>query len=110
MIALNYSQFRENMKANLDLVTDDYETLIITRKDNKNAVIMSEEMYNNLMENIYIMSNKDNYYWLMESKRQLTIFSSGTPIFPSSAISILSIVDLPERRIPVRIFTKGVSI
>ena len=71
MIALNYSQFRENMKANLDLVTDDYETLIITRKDNKNAVIMSEEMYNNLMENIYIMSNKNNYYWLMESKRQL---------------------------------------
>ena len=59
------------MKANLDLVTDDYETLIITRKDNKNAVIMSEEMYNNLMENIYIMSNKNNYYWLMESKRQL---------------------------------------
>lgn len=71
MIALNYSQFRENMKANLDLVTDDYETLIITRKDNKNAVIMSEEMYNNLMENIYIMTNKNNYYWLMESKRQL---------------------------------------
>ena len=71
MIALNYSQFRENMKANLDLVTDDYETLIITRKDKKNAVIMSEEMYNNLMENIYIMSNKNNYYWLMESKRQL---------------------------------------
>ena len=71
MIALNYSQFRENMKANLDLVTDDYETLIITRNDNKNAVIMSEEMYNNLMENIYIMSNKNNYYWLMESKRQL---------------------------------------
>ena len=71
MIALNYSQFRENMKANLDLVTDDYETLIITRKDNKNAVIMSEEMYNNLMENIYIMSNKNNYYWLMESKQQL---------------------------------------
>ena len=71
MIALNYSQFRENMKANLDLVTDDYETLIITRKDNKNAVIMSEEMYNNLMKNIYIMSNKNNYYWLMESKRQL---------------------------------------
>ena len=71
MIALNYSQFRENMKANLDLATDDYETLIITRKDNKNAVIMSEEMYNNLMENIYIMSNKNNYYWLMESKRQL---------------------------------------
>ena len=71
MIALNYSQFRENMKANLDLVTDDFETLIITRKDNKNAVIMSEEMYNNLMENIHIMSNKKNYDWLVASKEQL---------------------------------------
>ena len=50
-------------------VKENYFT--ITRKDNKNAVIMSEEMYNNLMENIYIMSNKNNYYWLMESKRQL---------------------------------------
>ncbi len=71
MIALNYSQFRENMKANLDLVTDQYETLIITRKENRNVVILSQETYNNLIENINVMSAKANYHWLMESKRQL---------------------------------------
>lgn len=71
MIALNYSQFRENMKSHLDMVTDNYESLVITRKENKNVVIMSEEAYNNLIENIYVMGNKSNYDWLMESKAQL---------------------------------------
>ena len=55
----------------MDRVTDDYETLIVTRKDNKNVVMLSEESYNNLMENIYVMGNKANYDWLMESKAQL---------------------------------------
>ena len=52
-------------------ITDDYETLIVTRKDNKNVVMLSEESYNNLMENAYIMGTKANYDWLMESKAQL---------------------------------------
>lgn len=55
----------------MDKVTDDYETMIVTRKDNKNVVMLSEEAYNNLMENAYIMGNKVNYDWLMESKAQL---------------------------------------
>lgn len=33
--------------------------------------MMSEKAYNNLMENIYVMGNKANYDWLMESKAQL---------------------------------------
>jgi antitoxin YefM len=71
MIAVNYTQFRENMKTNLDLVTDDYETIIVTRKDNRNVVVISEAAYNNLLENIYIMKDKGYYDRLMESKRQL---------------------------------------
>ena len=55
----------------LDKVTDDYETMIVTRKDNKNVVMISEESYNNLMENIYVMGNKENYDWLMKGKAQL---------------------------------------
>lgn len=55
----------------MDKVTDDCETMIVTRKDNKNVVILSEEAYNNLMENAYVMGNKANYDWLMESKAQL---------------------------------------
>ena len=59
------------MKSYMDKVSDDYETMIITRKNNKNIVMLSEEAYNNLIENAYIMGNKANYDWLMESKAQL---------------------------------------
>lgn len=55
----------------MDSVTNDYETVIVTRKDNKNVVMISEETYNNLMENVYVMGNKTNYDWLMESREQL---------------------------------------
>ena len=71
MLAVNYTNLRDNMKTYMDKVTDDYETMIVTRKDNKNVVMLSEETYNNLIENAYIMGNKANYEWLMESKSQL---------------------------------------
>lgn len=71
MLTVNYTNLRENMKSYMDKVTDDYETMIVTRKDNKNVVMLSEESYNNLMENIHVMGNKANYDWLMESKEQL---------------------------------------
>lgn len=71
MLAVNYTNLRENMKSYMDRITDDYETMIVTRKDNKNIVMISEESYNNLMENVHVMRNKSNYDWLMESKAQL---------------------------------------
>lgn len=71
MLAVNYTNLRDNMKENFDRITDDFETMIVTRKNNKNIVMMSEESYNNLIENIYVMGNKNNYDWLMESKKQL---------------------------------------
>ena len=71
MLAVNYTNFRENLKDYMDKATDDYETMIVTRKNNKNVVMISEESYNNLMENGYVMGNKSNYDWLMESKEQL---------------------------------------
>ena len=71
MLAVNYTNLRENMKLYMDRVNDDYETLVVTRKDNRNVVMMSEESYNNLMENLYVMGSQANYDWLMESKEQL---------------------------------------
>lgn len=70
MIAVNYSQVRENMKSYMDKATNDFETIIVTRKE-KNVVIISEEAYNNLLENAYLLKEKANYDWLMESKKQL---------------------------------------
>lgn len=75
MLAVNYTEFYKNMKAYMDKVTDDYETMIVTRKNNKNVVMISEDAYNNLMENLHVMGNKANYDWLMESKAQLESMS-----------------------------------
>lgn len=53
MLAVNYTELRGNMKECMDKVSDDFETLIVTRKKNKNIVMISEETYNNMMENIH---------------------------------------------------------
>ena len=71
MLAVNYTELRGNMKECMDKVSDDFETLIVTRKKNKNIVMISEETYNNRMENMHLIGNEENYKWLMESKRQL---------------------------------------
>lgn len=78
MLAINYTNLRDDMKNCMDKVTDDYETIIVTRKNNKNVVMISEAAYNNLMENIHVMGNKANYDWLMQSKRQLEQGLSGS--------------------------------
>lgn len=71
MFAVNYTNLREHMKDYMVRIIDDYDTVIITGKNNKNVVMISEETYNNMMENIYEMGNKENYDWLMELKKQL---------------------------------------
>ncbi|MBS5186452.1 MAG: type II toxin-antitoxin system prevent-host-death family antitoxin [Fusobacterium nucleatum] len=71
MIATNYSEVRNNLKAYCDKATKDYETIIITRKNNENVVLMSEEEYNNLMENLYIRSNLKYYQRLVESIKEV---------------------------------------
>ncbi len=70
MIATNYSNIRNNFKKYCDKATRDYETIIVTRKNDENVVLMSEAEYNNLMENLYIMSNKDYYNELLKSKKE----------------------------------------
>ncbi len=71
MLAVNYSNMRDNFKDYCDKVTDDYETVIVTRKNDKNVVMISLEEYNNMKENLYIMSNKEDYDRLVTSKKQL---------------------------------------
>jgi antitoxin YefM len=48
MLAVNYSAIRNNLKNYCDKVTDEYETVIVTRKDEKNVVIISLDEYNTL--------------------------------------------------------------
>lgn len=71
MLAVNYTSLRKNMKSYFDKVVNEYETMVVTRKNNENVVVLSEDTYNNLMENIHVLGNKENYDWFMESKKQL---------------------------------------
>ncbi len=48
MLAVNYSTIRNHLKDYCDKATDDRETVIVTRKDEKNVVIISLERYNQL--------------------------------------------------------------
>jgi antitoxin YefM len=71
MLAANYSTVRDEFKKYCDSATEDMETIIVTRKNGENVVMMSEDQYNNLMENLYVRSDKKAYTRLMESIDQL---------------------------------------
>ncbi len=67
MIAINYATLKEQFKKYCDTAVHDSETIIVTRKQDENVVIMSEAEYNNLMENLYVRSNKADYERLLKS-------------------------------------------
>lgn len=46
---------RRNLKSYLDQVYNDRETLIVTRKNNENVVLILLEEYNNLEESTYLL-------------------------------------------------------
>ena len=71
MLAKTYSDVRNNLKAVCDTITDNDETVIVTRKNENNIVMMSIDQYNNIMENMYVRSSKKNYERLLESIEQL---------------------------------------
>ena len=50
MVAVNYSTIRNNLKTYCDKATDNGETVIVTRKGEKNVVILSLEKYNQIMK------------------------------------------------------------
>ncbi|MFG6384495.1 MAG: type II toxin-antitoxin system Phd/YefM family antitoxin [Lachnospiraceae bacterium] len=50
MLAVNYSTIRNNLKNYCDEATDNGETIIVTRKEEKNVVILSLEKYNQLIK------------------------------------------------------------
>ncbi len=69
MIAANYTNVRANLKSYMDKAKNDYETIVITSKDG-NVVMLSEEEYNNMKENLFIMSNPTMVKRLNESIQQ----------------------------------------
>ncbi len=68
MLAANYTALRNNLKAYCDQVCDTNDTLIVTRKENRNVVMMSLERYNEIEK---ILNNVQYLSMLKESNRQL---------------------------------------
>lgn len=71
MLSANYSTVRYNFKDFCDKANGDAETIFVTRKSGGNVILLSEAEYNNLMENLFVRSNRKNYVRLMESIQQL---------------------------------------
>ena len=68
MLAANYTALRNNLKDYCDQVCDTRDTLIVTRKADRNVVMMSLERYNELEK---LVRNAQYLAMLAESDRQL---------------------------------------
>lgn len=51
--------------------SEDGEAITITRKDSRDAVLISESAYNNMIENKFVLGNPANLKWLTESANEL---------------------------------------
>jgi antitoxin YefM len=71
MLAVNYTNLRQDLKTYCDKANDEFETIIVTRKNGGNVVLLSEDEYNNMQENLFVRSNTEHYDKLMESIAQL---------------------------------------
>lgn len=71
MVAVNFSTLRSNLKSYCDAAARDAETIVVTRRNEENVVLMSLESYNNLMENVFLMSDRRNHAHIVEGIAQL---------------------------------------
>lgn len=60
MRIISYSKARNSLKSVLDSVSEDADCTVITRRDAGDAVLMSLEHYNGLMETLHLLSSPAN--------------------------------------------------
>jgi len=70
MRVVNYSEARNNLKKVLDQVVMDADCTVITRRDAPDAVVMSLDTYNSLMETVYLLKSPANAEHLSRSIKQ----------------------------------------
>jgi antitoxin YefM len=71
MIAVSDANMKEHFNKYCDAAVHDFETIIVTRGEDANVVVMSEAEYNNLMENLYVRADEEDYRRLLSSIAQL---------------------------------------
>ena len=71
MNTISFSLARNNLKSVLDEVADNFTTTLIKRRDSEDAVVMSLENYNSIMETLHLLSSPANAKHLAESMAQV---------------------------------------
>ena len=70
MRIVTFSEARNALKSVLDNVVNDADCAIITRRNAEDAVVMSMEYYNSLMETVHLLKSPSNAAHLAESIEQ----------------------------------------
>ena len=70
MKVVNFSDARNRLKSVLDEVTNDRDYTIISRRDADDAVVMSLDQFNSLMETVHLLKSPANAAHLDKSIKQ----------------------------------------
>ncbi len=73
MKIVTFTEARNKLKSVLDRVVNDADCTVITRRDSEDAVVMSFDYYNSLMETIYLLRSPVNAEHLRESIEQYNL-------------------------------------
>ena len=74
MRIVSFTEARNGLKSVLDNVVNDVDYTVITRRDAEDAVVMSMEHYNSLMETVHLLKSPANAAHLSKSIAQ---YNSG---------------------------------
>ncbi len=70
MRIITFTEARNKLKAVLDRVVDDADYTVITRRDADDAVVMSLEYFNSLLETVHLLKSPANAAHLERSIAQ----------------------------------------
>ncbi|CRI66140.1 conserved hypothetical protein [Thiocapsa sp. KS1] len=70
MRVVNFSEARNSLKTVIDQVIDDADYTIIARRDAPDAVLMSLDAFNSLMETVHLLKSPANAAHLARSIEQ----------------------------------------
>ena len=70
MQVISYTEARNGLKAVLDSVVENADFTLITRRDSENAVVMSQEYFDSLMETVHLLKSPANVAHLQGSIEQ----------------------------------------
>ncbi|MBE9079345.1 type II toxin-antitoxin system prevent-host-death family antitoxin [Romeria aff. gracilis LEGE 07310] len=70
MKIVTFSEARNNLKSVLDRVVEDADYTIITRRDTEDAIVMSLELFESLLETVHLLKSPANAAHLERSIAQ----------------------------------------